>query len=99
MNEDSDTPIVRRARLLSRVQNWNQDTLQHFAKDCYDHVKQSIENKDKIDKMMAERFEKTWIYKIYKHIPRQGAELSGVYEDELNWQVKRLSQYLVDPEK
>ena len=93
-NEDSDTPFVRKARLLSRVKHWDHNTLRDFAKDCYDHAMQQLENNDKINKKLVERFEEIWTGKIYMHIPRQAAELSSIYKDELDWQVNRLSQYL-----
>ena len=93
MNEESDTPVVRRARLLSRVQHWDQNTLRNFAKDCYDHVKQIIEKKPTINKELVKTFEKIWTSKIYKHIPRQSVGLSGRCKDELDWQVNRLLEY------
>jgi len=99
INEESDTPVVRRARLLSCVQHWDQNTLRDFAKDCYDHVKQIIEKENIINKELLKRFEKIWTSKIYKHIPRQAAELPGRHNDELDWQVNRLLEYFQDSVK
>lgn len=94
INRDSDTPIVRKARLLYRVPHWNHDTLQAFAQDCYEHVRQPFENKGTIYKDLVESFEYSWTNKIYRCIPRQAAEISGRYELETAWQVDRLLQYL-----
>ena len=93
-HEKTNTPIVRKARLLSRVQHWDEYTLRNFAEDCYKHAKLKFINNDQHRKQSIEILEDIWKNKMYKHVPRQAVEVLGGSDVEQEWQVNRLLLYL-----
>jgi hypothetical protein len=93
-NEGSDTPFVRKARLLSRFENWDHDTLRSYAEECYNHVMPKIKKNIDFDKKKTSLFEELLEKGIYKQIPRQAAHLADIFENEIDWQVEKLLKYL-----
>ena len=101
MIEVSDKIVVREARLLSRVTNWNERTARLFACDCAERALAFIG--DKVDARSVEAVRVARLYAIGNATKEQlsaardaarDAAWAAARDAEKEWQTKRLMQYL-----
>ena len=91
---DTDEPVARCARLVSRIKGWDETSLEKFATECFERVRPLFESSDPPTNQFAKTLLHQWQNGSFHHVPRSVTEVVADREKEVEWQTQRLFGYL-----